>query len=81
MTSRTMRTVRLENDNERGRTHTIIPRDAVDCRVEKLRNRLPRALRAEPRTVGIVIHEWNLLPRLVRHIKVPLMMHVVVVSM
>lgn len=54
------------------RERTIVPWQSRYSCVEKLSDRLPRALRAESRTIRIVVHERDLLSRLVGHVEVSL---------
>ena len=51
---------------------TVVPGKAVDGRVVELRDDLPRALRAQPGLVDVVVHERDLLRRLVRRLEVVL---------
>ena len=72
-------------DSAKGRidrqcTCTVVPGEETDRRIEELRDRPSGGLRAEARAVRIVVHERDLLLRLVCHIKIPLLTHAVAVS-
>ena len=51
---------------------TIVSGEAIDGGIEELGDGLSRPLRAETRTVRVVVHEGDLLRRLIRGIEVVL---------
>ena len=51
---------------------TIVSGEAIDGGIEELGDSLSRPLSTETRTVRVVVHEGDLLGRLVRGVEVPL---------
>jgi hypothetical protein len=49
---------------------TIIARQPAGGGIKILCDDLPGSLRAQPRTITVVVHEWNLLRGLVRRVEV-----------
>ena len=52
---------------------TVISRQPASGRIVILSDNLPGSLRAQPRTITVVVHEWNLLRGLVRRVEVILL--------
>jgi hypothetical protein len=54
------------------RPRTIVTRQTINSSAVELGDNLTRSLRAQARSVGVVIHERDLLGRLVRRVEVVL---------